>query len=171
MTFFVRIFIVIVVTLLLLLSCQKKEVANSNSSYDSIEKYRSLFQNSDLPIKQRIGYAQKTLTFIDVNKTDSITRKYLHYLNIFYIYYELNDKYYETSQNLLSESKKYNDTLGLARYFKSKALYFKSTKSDSSYYYCIKSEKLYSAKLSNSVINEYCGLFSPHLVQYALVTG
>jgi hypothetical protein len=84
MTFFVRFFIVVLVTFLLSLSCQKKEVTNVNSSHDSIEKYRSLFQNSDLPIKQRIDYADKLVSLVQKAPNDSVTRNYFFYVLSFY---------------------------------------------------------------------------------------
>ena len=130
--------------MLFLVSCTKKTTI-SDSRNDSVEKYLKLASIDTLPKEIRKNYNNKAFSFIDLEKNDSVVRWYLCEVALRYNWIKDRSNYYKVSRIHYSKSIEANDTINQARFYRYKAGYLKNTSQflDSSYFYYLKSEKLY----------------------------
>lgn len=124
-------------------ACTNKKTSSHNSNNDSINKYLPLASSQDLPFPKKDYYNKKALSFVDLNKNDTLTRYYLG--KISYNFLKTNNNSYKKVSDLhFNKSISTNDTLNLARFYRYKASSYRRNQSlDSSYYYFLKSEKFY----------------------------
>jgi signal transduction histidine kinase len=143
MNYIIR-FAIALLTLLLFSCTNSNKTALSQPKNDSIRKYLELASNDTLSFPDRNKYNKKAFSFIDLSKNDTLTRYYLFQISVNYSSSFNKKKYLKISSCHFEKSKKANDTLNLARYYRYRAAYFnKLSVFDSSYFYCLKSEKLY----------------------------
>lgn len=130
--------------ILLVVSCNKKTNIISSRN-DSVEKYLKLASIDTLPTETRKKYNHKAFSYIDLEKNDSTVRWYLFKVSDKFI--DLNDSlgYYKSSNLHLDKSKKINDVLNLARFYRFRGSYHRRNTRflDSSLYYYLRSEKLF----------------------------
>lgn len=157
MNYIIR-FAITLLTLLLLGCTNSNNTSLSQPKNDSIKKYLELASNDTLPYPDRNKYNKKAFSFIDLSKNDTLTRWYLFQISVNYNSSFNKKKYLKISSYHFEKSKKANDTLNLARYYRYRAAYFrKLSVFDSSYFYYLKSEKLYKKT------NDKFGLASVYL--------
>ncbi len=134
----------IVLLIIAFVSCTKKTTI-SDSRNDSVEKYLKLASIDTLPTEIRKKHNNKAFSFIDLEKNDSVVRWYLCEAALRYNWIKDSTNYYKVSKLHYSKSIEANDTINLARFYRYKAGYLKDTSKflDSSYFYYLKSEKLY----------------------------
>ncbi|WP_333599588.1 tetratricopeptide repeat-containing sensor histidine kinase [Flavobacterium sp.] len=126
-------------------SCAKTtKDKTETATNDSIQKYLDLANDDTLAFDQRIKYNDKALSFIDLNKNDSLYREFLNIIVYNYLNTKKWDSYKKISKIYFQKSVDAKDTLGLARYYRYKGIYFKNfLKYDNAFYNYLKSEKLY----------------------------
>lgn len=158
----------LLLSLIILCGCdQSTSVKNNSPANDSIQKYLALAGNDTLPFDKRIKYNDKALSFLDLERNDSLTRESLNIL--IYNYLSTNDhkKFKKNITYYFDKINKADDTLGFARYYRYNAVYFSSLKVyDSSFYYFLKAEKLYK-KIKNEDGIAFVNLNMSH-VQFKL---
>ncbi|WP_395043674.1 tetratricopeptide repeat protein [Flavobacterium sp.] len=161
-----------VALLLLLASCTKKPPTKAQANNDSIKKYLAIAKNDTLDFKIRDEYNEKAFKLLDFNKNDSVLRWFLKEISYNNLEIGKRDKYKEQSKIHFTFSNKAKDTLGLARFYRLKAVFFKKSKIyDSAFFYYEKAEKnylkvhnndglinvlLYKSMLQNN-LNDYLG--------------
>ncbi len=136
---------IVLLMILLVISCKRKVNPEYGERNDSVEKYLALASNDSLPFSQRKIYNEKALSFVDLERNDTVTRWYLYKTSDYYIDDNDSLKYYYLSNLHFQKSIEESDTLNLARFFRFRGSYHrKKTKIlDSALYYYLKSEKLY----------------------------
>lgn len=129
----------------MLLGCDNKTLdRKTTSANDSISKYLALAGNDTLDFDKRIKYNDRALSFIDLEKNDSLTRENLNILIYNYLSTKDHIKFKKLSPYYFDKTIKTHDSLGLARYYRYNGGYFRNIGVyDSSFYYYLKSEKLY----------------------------
>lgn len=127
-----------------IVSCNKK-TTSTNTRNDSVEKYLKLASNDTLPLETRKKLNNKAFKFIDLEKNDSVVRWYLSEVTFNTLDFKDSVDYFEKSKLHYQKSIESNDTLNLARFYRYRGGFHKtvSYKLDSSFYYYLKSEKLY----------------------------
>ena len=72
-------FSILALLLIVLNSCTTKTADKTTSAnHDSIQKYLALAGNDTLDYEKRIKYNDKALSFMDLEKNDSLTRENLN---------------------------------------------------------------------------------------------
>lgn len=137
----------LLLSLIILSGChQSTSVKNTTPANDSIQKYLTLAGNDTLPFDKRIKYNDKALSFVDLERNDSLTRENLGRIN--YIYLKTNSfKNFEKTIRLYGKRVfKEKDKIGIAKYYKYKANFFHLKNiNDSAFYNYIKAEKIYQS--------------------------
>ncbi|NNT71180.1 hypothetical protein HKT18_03025 [Flavobacterium sp. IMCC34852] len=141
--------------LIILCGChQSTSVKNTSPANDSIQKYLALAGNDTLPFDKRIKYNDKALSFVDLERNDSLKIRTLY--NISYKYYELNKNkcLKRTSQTLLMLSKKKNDSTGLGYANRILGLYYMG-KSDNekAIEHLFTAKKIFNSQKNESYVN------------------
>lgn len=136
--------IFILLTLMVFVSCNK-QTKLFNSRNDSVEKYLKLASIDTLPFEIRKKYNQKAFSFIDLERNDTVVRWYLCKTALNFSVLKDSVNYYKVSKIHLEKTSKVRDTLNLARFYRYRAGYHKNNTKffDSSFYYYLKSEKIY----------------------------
>ncbi|MFN3752662.1 ATP-binding protein [Flavobacterium sp.] len=131
--------------IIILISCNSGTTDKTSSpTNDSIQKYLALAGNDTLDFDKRIKYNDKALSFLDLERNDSLTREYLNLVVYNYLITKDLIKLKKTSSIYFKKINAVNDTLGFARYYRYKGGYFNKTQVwDSSFFYYRKSENLY----------------------------
>lgn len=126
-------------------SCTSKTIDKEEQKRnDSIQKYLDLAGNNSLDSKLRNKYNGKAFSLVDLSKNDTLTRFYLSSLSFNYMKVKNEKELRKIGKMHFEKSSAVKDTLNLARYYRYIAGYFKNISLyDSSYYYYLKSEKLY----------------------------
>jgi len=133
-----------IIVCLALSSCDSKPVKKDLAINDSIKKYLDLAADDSLQANKRIIYNDKALSFIDISKNDTVTRFHLSSLAFNYMRTKSEASFNKIAKIHFRKSVDAKDTLNLARYFRYKAAYHKSTfLRDSSFYYYLKAEEFY----------------------------
>ncbi len=165
MTYMVhKIRILIAILVVVVFSCNKKGTS-SNKRNDSVEKYLKLASIDTLPLETRKKYNNKAFSFIDLEKNDTTVRWYLSEVTFNTLDFKDSLDYFEKSKFHYQKSIERNDTLNLARFYRYRGGFHKvvSFKMDSSFYYYLKSEKLYE---TTNKSDEFAILLnSKHLIQ------
>ncbi|WP_162126920.1 tetratricopeptide repeat protein [Flavobacterium phycosphaerae] len=128
-----------------LYSCeQKTKTGVLDSKNDSIKKYLDLAGNDTLAFDIKTKYNDKALSFVDLRRDDSLMKFYLNSIAFNYLATKRWNMFKNVSSLYFHKSIETKDTLGLARYYRYKAGFYRKTHIlDSSYYYYLKAEKLY----------------------------
>lgn len=150
-----------------ILSCTKKKekLTHNNNIVDSISKYISLSHNDNLDDKEKLKALDKASQLILVSKNSIKTRDYTY--DLITQYYTLSNwnKYKQLSKTLLKNSLISNDTLNLAKSYRSLGnFYFNNQVLDSAFYFYSKSEKKY--KLINDLDGYSTILLKKGIIQY-----
>lgn len=126
-------------------SCTSKTTNEAHSATnDSIKKYLDLAGDERIDFKLRNEYNDKALSYVNLEKNDTLVRFYLSSISFNYMNLKNGQELRRIGKIHYEKSKDANDTLNLARYYRYKAGYLKKTfVYDSSFYYYIKAEKLY----------------------------
>lgn len=95
----------------------------SNPTNDSVQKYLALAENDSLDFKKRVQYNDKALSFIDLNRNDSVTIKNLYSVSYKYYAFDQDKLLKKTAELLLKKSKKINDSTALGYYHRNIGLY------------------------------------------------
>ncbi|WP_295333659.1 sensor histidine kinase [Flavobacterium sp.] len=133
--------------ILIFFSCSKNEKTPSiNKKRDSAKTYFNLYlSKKNLNDKNNELNLVKSFEILKSQKNDLENRKLLY--DIIVEFYKNNrlDKLDESSKLLLKLSSTSNDTLNLGMAYRSRGnFYFKTQKIDSSYFFYLKAEKIYS---------------------------
>ena len=128
-----------------MISCNNKPVTIEKSRNDSLKKYFKLASDVSLTTNIKDSLTNKTLSFVNLEDNDTVTRFYLAEISKFYLK-TLNFKGYNKVAKIhLEKSILSFDTLSFARYYRYKGGYFRRKGIyDSSFYYYLKAEKYYS---------------------------
>ena len=130
--------------LALLSSCTPKTVDKNTATNDSIKKFLVIAGNDTLDYKIRNKYNDKAFSLVDLNKNDTLTRFYLSSISFNYMKTKAIKNYKHIAKIHFKKSIIAKDTLNLARYYRSKAVYYRKIQvPDSAFYYYIKAEKFY----------------------------
>ncbi len=133
-----------VALLLLLASCTNKPQTKNQANNDSIKKYLAIAKNDTLDYKIRDEYNEKAFKLLDFNKNDSVLRWFLCESSRNYIKTNNYEKYKKIAKIHFAFSEKVKDTLGLARFYRYKAVCFRNNNQiDSAFLFFFKSEKFY----------------------------
>ena len=121
-----------------ILSCTKKkeQLIHNNNIVDSISKYISLSHNDNIDDKEKLKALDKASQLILVSKNSIKTRDYTY--DLITQYYTLSNwnKYKQLSKTLLKNSLISNDTLNLAKSYRSLGnFYFNNQVLDSAFYF------------------------------------
>lgn len=131
--------------LIIFFGCNTKtKDKKTSATNDSIQKYLDLAGNDTLDFEKRIKYNDKAVSFMDLEKNDSLTREYLNLVVCNYLSTNNLSKYQKYSNLYYEISIESNDNLNLARYYKYKGINFRQRQAlDSAFFYYLKSEKFY----------------------------
>lgn len=146
-------------------ACTNKKNSSHNSNNDSINKYLNLVGSDTLVFPKKDKYNNKALSFVDLNKNDTLTRFYLRKISS--NFYDTNNwkNYRKVALHLLKNATEASDTLDLAMSYRLLGnYYFENQVLDSSFYYYIKAEKNYLA--INDKENYGVILLKKGIVQY-----
>ena len=134
-----------IILLVSLYGCTSKTVDKDvQANNDSIKKYLDLAGNDTLDAKLRNKYNNKAFSLVDLSKNDTLTRFNVYKVSFNYNSISEFSKWEKTSKIHFKKSVIAKDTLNIARYYRSKAAYFRKTQVlDSAFYYYIKAEKFY----------------------------
>lgn len=135
------------IILLFLFSCKKENNYSAKDVIqdDSLNFYYDRIKREDLTEKQYIKYSNKILNYykLSSNKNRELSPLYLA-SDIFYKYSK-NEELLDSSQLLLEKALKQNDTINIAHGYTFKGKYFfDNSINDSSFYYLVNAEKIYS---------------------------
>lgn len=148
--------------------CSKKKQTYSNKiANDSLSYYIKLSEDDNLSEEDKIVFINKAFNIYSNVKNTSANRDSLY--SIVYKYYTLKvwDEFDKSSLFLLKRSLESKDSINLPKVYRYRAAYFKNTKSyDSSFYYYLKAEKIYS-KLKDD-LNYANILYNKGIVQYSI---
>jgi signal transduction histidine kinase len=128
-----------------LYSCDPKtNTTVSDSKNDSVKKYLDLAGNDTIAFRRRIKFNDKAYSFFDLKKNDEISRTQLNKITYNYLMSTALKKAKVFIDIYYEKSKQAKDTLGLARCYRYKGVYFKNTfVYDSAFYFYLKAERLY----------------------------
>ncbi|MFN3967514.1 tetratricopeptide repeat protein [Flavobacterium sp.] len=131
--------------LIVLYGCNPKATdKNTSPTNDSIQKYLALAGNDTLPFDKRTKYNDKALSFVDLERNDSLTREYLSGISKINLNTNQTTKFEIISKIHFRKSEIAKDTLRIAKYYENKGYYFKKLYVyDSAIYYYLKAEQLY----------------------------
>ncbi|MGV9002656.1 tetratricopeptide repeat-containing sensor histidine kinase [Flavobacterium sp.] len=128
-------------------ACSKNKKGNvsSKNNLDSISYYLKLYNNSNLKSVEKLKNLNQSFEYLKKGKNNIATRTFLSDITIeFYKNNEL-EKFNESSILLLKLSLSAKDTINLGMAFRTRAnYYYKKQNLDSSFYYYLKAEKIYS---------------------------
>ncbi len=96
---------------------------NASANNDSIQKYLALAGNDTLDFEKRIKYNDKAVSFLDLEKNDSLTRENLNLVVYNYSYARDWSKFNKYASQYYIKISKQNDTLGFARYYRYKGAF------------------------------------------------
>jgi signal transduction histidine kinase len=123
---------------------QKSTQSDNNPANDSVKKYLALAKSDSLDFNLRAKYNDKALSFIDLNKNDSLTIERLGRTSKNYLIMGENDKFLKVSKIFYKKILRDNDSLRLGQYYENKGTYFmKVGVFDSAFSYFLKSEKMF----------------------------
>ncbi len=134
---------VYIVVLILVISCSKREGKRSEAKTDSLNVYLSMIENDSIKVSDRLTFNYKALKILRQSNDSILKEKLFIVANNFYT---LDDQrgFYISSKVLLSNYRKMNDTLSIARSYVYLAEHFRTVnEKDSSYYYYLQAEKYY----------------------------
>lgn len=140
----------LLLVLITFFGCNTKTTDKKTSATnDSIQKYLALAGNDTLDFDKRIKYNDRAVSFIDMEKNDSLTREYLNLVVYNYLFVKDFISFKKYSDSYYKKSILEKDTLGLARYYRYIGSYYlRKNIFDTAFYFYIKSEKLYK-KIKN----------------------
>jgi signal transduction histidine kinase len=118
---------------------------NTESQFDSIIKYRQLSEDSNIPLKSRLKYAQQSVDLSLDTELDSTILLSNRKLSFIYLLMDNYPPYRELNYSNLKLANKLKDTLALAYTNNNLGYYYyQDYKTDSAYYYFSKALKLFS---------------------------
>ena len=111
-------------------------IAQSKQQLDSINKYLSLSQDSDVGIEDRLSYGLFSLRLAKALKVDSIRLRVQRKLSLVYFENEMYDKYVSLNRENFSLSKSLNDSVAITVASSNLGSYYRYTQqNDSSYFF------------------------------------
>lgn len=130
--------------LIIFFGCNTKTTDKKNSATnDSIQKYLALAGNDTLAFDKRIKYNDKALSFVDLERNDSLTRENLNRVSHIYLKTQHFKSFERSLKNYKNKVFEKNDSLGIARYHKYKGYFYHLKKvKDSAFYNYLKAEKI-----------------------------
>jgi signal transduction histidine kinase len=143
-------------------ACSKNKTSPDSvkPSSDSISYYFNLSQKEGLDQAQIIKYLNRSFEITLAQKKGLEKRNKLAEIAFKYYDLNLNEQFNKSSEILLKESYQSKDSINLGKAYRCKATYLKSIQSlDSSYYFYLKSEKIYFKQedqltLANILLNK-----------------
>lgn len=130
-------------------NCKKEPFKVDQKSSDSVEIYFQQLSKKSVSQAKKIQYNKRIVDLLKSDKNDSINRDYLFKAANNYFELLAWKDFYNVSNIVLEKSIAVSDTISIAKAYRYKAEYYKNINLiDSSFYFYLKSEKLY-AKLND----------------------
>lgn len=136
---------IIVFFLAFCISCNEKHPQKkSGTQSDSVSFFLNKYEDKSLTSEEKLSFNDKAYSKLILLKNDKNTRNYLYKIISNYYNHEKWDDYIIVSKLLLDYSLSTNDSLDIAKSYRSYGnYYFNTQKLDSSFLYYTKSEKIY----------------------------
>lgn len=136
-------------------ACSKKKLELSSKENDSLMHYFQIANEDSIPFQKRVFVAEKALKIISLQENDSMHRVHLFKLANRYFNMTNWKKFKKTAELIVDESKKSGDRSSLAKaYSYIGDYYYKTGKTDSSFIFFKKAEKIYLNQENNERLGD-----------------